>query len=124
MALMFLIGTAVVTIGLTLAFFATSFTDTGYGYRAAVQAEAAATSGAEDALLQLDRNSAFSTAFFSFGYSVPVGSSTALVKVTNSGGVATIASVATVSNRTANISVVALVNSTTSQITITSWKEQ
>src|SRR5258708_22050966 len=43
-ALMFLIGTAVVTIGLTLAFFATSFTDTGYGYRAAVQAEAAATS--------------------------------------------------------------------------------
>ena len=124
LALIFLIGGAVVAIGLTLAFFASSFIDTGYGYRSAVQAEAVATSGAQDALLQLNRNSGFSN---TSGYSIPVGSSTAVVTVTQnspSAGYATILSAATVSNRTKNISIVVAINATTSQIAIVSWQEQ
>jgi hypothetical protein len=123
LALMFLIGGAVVAIGLTLAFITSSFVDTGYGYRAAVQAEAVATSGAEDALLQLNRNSSFSN---ESGYNVPVGSSTAVVAVAQGVpdiGFASILSTATISNRTKNIEVVVAVNATTSQVTIVSWQE-
>lgn len=119
LALVLLIGGAVILIGVTLAFLASSFIDSGYGYQATVQAEAVATAGAHDALLKLVRNTSFSSPG---GYNVPVGSSTATVTVTQSAGTATILSVATVSLRTRKINVVAAVNSTTSQITVTSWQ--
>jgi hypothetical protein len=118
LALVLLIGGIVVFIGLTLAFLASSFIDTGYGYQASVQAEAIAASGAQDALLQLDRNAGFSTG----GYVVSVGSSTAAVSVTNSGGTATILSVATVANRTRKVSVVAAISASTSQVSVVSWQ--
>ena len=113
-------------IGVMLAFFANSFIDTGYGYQALVRAEAAATSGAQDALLQLDRNANFAATCGcgSNGYSVPVGSSTAVVTVnaSSTAGIVTILSAATVSSRTRKISVVAAVNASTSQVTILSWQ--
>ena len=120
LALIILIGGSAILIGVTLAFLANSFVDTGYGYRASVSADAVATAGAQDALLQLDRNSSFSSG----GYSVVVGSSTATVTVSSStsAGIVTIASTATVSNHTRKLTVLASVNSTTGQVTVTSWQ--
>src|SRR5580658_10262785 len=77
LALVLLIGGIVAVIGVTIAFFSSSFVDSSYGYQASASAETAATSGAEDALLQLDRNAAFASG----GYSLVVGSTTATVSV-------------------------------------------
>ena len=123
LSLVLLIGGAMMLIGLTLAFLSTSFIDTGYGYQAVAQAEAAATSGAQDALLQLDRNSAFSTS--ANGYTLSVGSSTATVSVTPNtpqSGMDTISSTSTVANRTRNVTVVATINAITSQVTVMAWQ--
>lgn len=121
LALVFLIGGIVLAIGITLTLLANSFVDTAYGYRALVTAEAAAASGAQDALLRLDRNIAFATSSYSFA----VASNTATISVTQASpttGFATILSVATVANRTRKISVVTVVNATTSQVGIVSWQ--
>lgn len=121
LALVFLIGGIVVLIGITIAFFTNSFVDTGYGYKAQVLAEAAAASGAEDGLLQLDRNPNFSSS----GYSLAVGSSTATVTITQnspSSGFITVLSTATVSSRTRKINVVLSLNATTGQTSIVSWQ--
>jgi len=121
LALIFFIGGIVLLIGITIAFLANSFIDSGYGYKAALQAEAVATSGANDAMLQLQRNSGFSSG----GYNMTVGSSTATVTVTQnspSSGFITILSTATVSNRTRNVNVVLSLNATTSQTSVVSWQ--
>ena len=120
-ALVILIGTVAVLIGVTLAFLANSFVDTSYGYSALVQADAAASAGVQDALLQLNRNVGFTN---TGGYTVPVGSSTATVTVTASStaGFVTILSVATVSHRTRKISAVISVSTTTNQAYIVSWQ--
>lgn len=126
LALVFLIGGLALAVGITLAVVFNSVIDTAYGYRALTQAQAAATSGAEDALLQLDRNSNFTAA--PPGYSVAVGSSTATVSVvagaagTPLAGFDTIVSTATVANRTRKVSVVAAVNASTSQVSVVSWQ--
>jgi hypothetical protein len=120
LSLVLLVGGAIILIGLTLAFLATSFIDTGYGYRALTQAQAAANSGVSDALLQLDRNASFSQPS---GYSVIAGPNTATVTVTQnspSTGLVTILSTATVGTRTRKITVVAAANASTSQVTVTS----
>lgn len=124
LSLVLLVGGAMTLIGLTLAFIATSFIDTGYGYQAITQAQAAATSGAQDALLQLDRNVTFGNSS-GYTYSLPVGSSTATVTVTQSSpsaGFVTILSTATIANRTGKVMVVAAVNTTTSQTAVASWQ--
>lgn len=122
LALIFLIGGIIVLIGLTIAFFVSSFVDTGYGYRASVQAEAVAASGAQDALLRLDRFASSSVAGTS---NVTVGSSTATVTVTQntpSAGLVTILSTATVSNHTKKVSVVAAIDASTGQASVLSWQ--
>lgn len=122
LSLVFLIGTIVALIGITLAFFANSFIDTGYGYQASTQAEAIATSGAEDALLQLNRSGSSAPT----SYTLPVGSSTATVTITQgspSTGYVTILSTATVSSRIRKINVVAALNASTSQVSVVSWTE-
>lgn len=122
LALVFLIGGIVAVVGVTIAFFASSFVDSGFGYQASATAEAAATSGAEDALLQLDRNATFSSS----GYSLAVGSTTATVSVTQSdpsSNFVTVSSTATVSNHTKKIAVVLSENAATSQFTVVSWEE-
>lgn len=122
LSLVFVIGGIVAVIGVLLAFLANTFIDTGYGYQASATAEAVATSGAEDALLQLDRNASFSSS----GYSLAVGSSTATVVVTNNAaatGAVTVLSTASVSNRTRKVQVVLSETTSTGQLTITSWQE-
>jgi uncharacterized protein (UPF0333 family) len=122
LALVFLIGTVIVLVGATLAFLASSYVDTSYGYRSSVQADAAANSGAEDAMLQLQRDSAFASS----GYTVTSGSTTATVTVTQStpsAGFITILSTATVSGYTRKIDIVLAVNSLTEQTTVVSWQE-
>jgi hypothetical protein len=126
LALVFLIGAIVALVGITLALFASSFVDSGYGYQASAQAQAVATAGVEDALLQLDRNVNFPCGTVdASGYTIPVGSSTATVTVTQNcpttNGSATILSTATVSNHTSKLSVVVSVNASTSQVSVMSW---
>jgi hypothetical protein len=126
LGLILLIGSIVLTVSLLIAFLTSSFVDTGYGLAASTNAEAIATSGAEDALLKLDRNPDASYPYPSSGYSIPVGSSTATVYITQnspSTGYITILSVATISNRTRKIDVVLSENQSTTQMSIVSWQE-
>lgn len=122
LSLVLLIGAIIAMIGVTIALFANAFVDSGYGYQASAQAEVVATSGAEDALIQLDRNAAFS----STGYSLPVGSSSATVSVTQnspSANYINVSSTATISSHQRTIQIVLVKNATTSQVTVVSWQE-
>lgn len=122
LVLVFLIGGMVIIIGVTIVFFASSFVDSGFGYQASAIAESAATSGVEDALLKLDRNTSFATG----SYSLVVGSTTVAIGVTQnspSANFVTVLSVATFSGRTKKINVVLARNATTSQMTVVSWQE-
>lgn len=128
LALTFFIGGILAVAGILIAFIALSYVDTGYGVAASFKAEAAATAGAEDGLLQLDRNAAFSTVPMSGGnYSVSSASgAVATVTVTpnpTSPGLVTILSAATVSGHTKNISVVVSENAATDQVSIVSWAD-
>jgi len=124
LAVVLFIGGIVTVAGLLIAFFAASSIDTGYGVAASFNAESAATAGAEDGLLQLDRNPQFSNPS---GYSVSVGTSTtATVTVTQNSpasGEATILSAATVSLHTKKVQVIVSENSSTQDINIVSWTE-
>lgn len=126
LALTFFIGGILVVAGILIAFITISYVDTGYGIAASAKAEEAATAGAEDALLQLDRNAAFSTAV-SGPYTVSSASSTtATVTVTQgspSAGLVTILSVATVSAHAKKISVVVSENASTGQVGVVSWTD-
>jgi uncharacterized protein (UPF0333 family) len=122
LALVFLIGTIVVIVAVLVAFFANSFVDTGYGLSASASAEAAATSGAQDAMLQLDRNASFVSA----GYPVAAGNSTATVTVTQgapSAGYVTILSTASVANHVKKIQVILYENASTTQMSTVSWTD-
>lgn len=123
LSLVIFIGSITLLIGVTLVFLTNSFIDTGYGYQASVQAEAVASSGAADGLLQLARNCAFSN---TTGYGVPVGPNAATVTVTQGSptcsGTVTILSTATVLNRTRKVSVAAAVNASTTQVSVISWQ--
>ena len=124
MTLTFFIGGILAGAGILLAFLALSSVDTGYGVAEAYRAEAAATAGAEDGLLQLDRNTQFSS---TTAYPVSAGTSTtATVTVTQnspSTGLATILSMATVSGHTKKINVVVSENAATGQINVISWAD-
>jgi len=123
LALVFLIGSIIILVGVTLAIIINTSVDTSYGYQAAIQAQAVATAGVEDALLQLDRNPSFPTGSYSFS----VASSTANVSITQGSGATagkiTILSSATVNGRTRKLSVVAAQDATTTgDINIISWQ--
>ena len=124
MALVFLMGGIVLLIGVTIAFFVNSLIDTGYGYKALVQADAAAASGANDAMLQIARN--YSTLPNPDSYNLVVGSTTVSVTITQnspSAGFATVLSTATVANRTRKINVILSINASTSQASMVSWQQ-
>ena len=92
---------------------------TDYGLAASFRAQAVAESGVQDALLQLDRNPAFSSG----GYSLQVGSTTVTMSVTQnspSSGFVTILSTATVAGHTKKLNVIAAKNATTSAISVVS----
>jgi hypothetical protein len=124
LALTFFIGGILAVASILIATLALSSMDTGYGIAAASKADAAATTGAEDALLQLDRNSVFSN---TTGYSVlSASSTTATVTVTQnspSANLATILSTATVLAHTKKIQVIVSENIATGQINIISWTD-
>ena len=126
LALVFLIGAIVAIAGILIAFLANSFVDTGYGLSAAAQAQSAAQSGVQDAMLQLERDPGASDPYPGGGYTLPVGSTTATVYITQNSpslGEVTILSVATVSNRTRKIQTVLEQNASTSQWTTVSWTQ-
>jgi uncharacterized protein (UPF0333 family) len=124
LTLTFFIGGILAIAGILIAFFALSSVDTGYGVAAAYKAEAAATAGAEDGLLQLDRNAAYSN---TSGYSVSSASSTTatvqVIQNTPASGLVTIFSSATVSGHTKKINVVVSENAATGQTSVVSWAD-
>lgn len=124
LALVIFIGSVISLVGILIAFLANSFIDTGYGLADSVSAETTAISGAQDALLQLDRNSTFSYA--SPGYAVTAGSSTAMVTVEQgvpSAGYVTIISRATVVEHTRTVDVVVSENASTMRTSVVSWQD-
>ena len=115
------VGGIMVIVGITMAVITATFIDAGYGIQASNAAEAAATAGAEDAYLQLVRNSTAPPS----GYVVPNGTTTsATVTIssnTPSAGFSTAVSMATVSGRTRKVQVVFAVNAATGQVSVVSW---
>ena len=122
LGLVILIGGIVFAAGIAIALFTAAFVDSTAGYQSSEQAEAAAIAGVEDALLQIARNSQFSSS----GYALGVGSSTATIVVnqnTPSSGFDTIVSQSTISLRTRKLQVVVSLNGTTGQTNVVSWTE-
>ncbi len=125
LSLVFLIGAIIAIVGILVAFLAASFVDTGYGLSASVEAQNAAQSGVQDAMLQLGRNP-IPWVPSPDPYTLAVGSSTATVTVTQnspSAGEVTVLSAATVANRTRKIQVVLENNASTSQWSVISWQQ-
>ena len=119
----FLVGTIVVAIGVTLAFLAFSFINISFGFRAGERASAAAAGGANDGVMQLVRNKSFSNVS---GYSVPGDAAAATVSVSQNtpvSGEATIISTATVSGYERRIKAVVAVDPTTGQVTLINWNK-
>jgi hypothetical protein len=117
-----LIGSIVAVVGLMLLFLSGSLVGTSYGIKAQAVAQGAATAGAEDALLQVERNS---FASFPVTYTLPVGSTTATISVntnTPSSGFVTVTSSATFSNHLKVLRVVLSVSSST-QVNVVSWTQ-
>jgi len=121
LSLVFLIGGIVFVAGTSIALFALTFINTGYGYETSQHVIAVASSGISDALLQLDRDKAFPNGGGS--YTVPVDTASATVTVTQgspAANQATIISSATIGLRSRTIRAVVSINPTTGQITLLS----
>lgn len=118
LSLVFLIGGIIVLIGLTVAFFATSFINVASGFQAAERAKFTAASGAYDALMRLARAKDLSGS-----YIVPVGGLSAAVTITQfpSAGSVEIISAATVSNRDRKVRAVVSRNATSGEMSLFSW---
>ncbi len=123
LSFVFLVGSIVILIGVTLGFLASSFVNATYGFTVAQRALSIADAGARDAYLRLLRNKDLSSPS---GYTMPLGTDSALVTVTQDSpatGLVTVVSVATISFHTRKIQFVASVTSSTGQISLVSWKE-
>ncbi|HVN26204.1 MAG TPA: hypothetical protein VMT99_00935 [Candidatus Paceibacterota bacterium] len=117
--LVLLIGTAIMLASLVLAFFAVSFVDVGYGYSALTQAQLAAYGGLQEALLQMDRNDAFTTSSYVFS----VGTTTVTVSIYPDpalNNVDFVSSTATVSSRVRTMVATIGQNASSGQITVIS----
>lgn len=119
LSMVFLIGGVVFVAGIAIAFFAIQFVNSGYGFETVQRLQAAASGGIADALLQLDRNSAFASA----GYSVPLDALSATVVVTQGSPAtnqATITSASSLGLRSRTLRAVVAIDPTTGQITLLS----
>ena len=107
-------------MAISLAFLVLTFINSGYGFRASNQALAVANAGVADALLLLERNQGYSGS-----YSLPVGTYTASVTVTqnSSASQATVLATGSASRYVRKLQAVAGVNSTTGQVDLLSWAE-
>ena len=127
LSLIFLIGGIALLVAITLSLVAINFLNSTFAFQSANRAMAFATSGAEDALVQLNRNSSFASPG---GYTVPAGcevgtANCATVLVTqNSPGAnqATIMSTATSFASQRKIQVVVSIDPNTGQLNMVSWK--
>jgi len=109
-------------LAVTLVLFVGTFVNNSFGFQASVIADTAANSGAQDALLQLDRNPSFASA----GYTLSVGSTTVTVAVFQNMPIANliqVSSTATVSGYVRTVGVTLARNATTSQLTVVSWQQ-
>jgi hypothetical protein len=114
LSLVFLIGGIVFIAGVSIAFFAISFVNSGYGFETTQRLNAAVAAGVSDALLQLDRNSGFSSP----GYTIPVDNITVTVTVsTPVSNQVTITSAASSGLRSRSVRAVVGVDPTTGQVT-------
>ncbi|MBU6500674.1 MAG: hypothetical protein KGJ89_03575 [Patescibacteria group bacterium] len=122
LSLVLLMGGVIVVIALSLAFFATSFVNSAYGFQAAQRAEAIASAGVYDAMIMLVREGSGLTLSSS---SVPIGSDTATVTIVANSpatGESTITSYASVSQRQRTLTVIVSVSSSTGQVLPVSWQ--
>jgi len=127
LSLIFLIGGIALLVAITLSLVAINFLNSTFAFQSANRAMASATSGAEDALIQLNRNSSFASPG---GYTVPSGceagtADCATVLVTqNSPGAnqATIMSTATSFASQRKIQVVVSIDPNTGQLNMVSWE--
>ena len=122
LSLVFLIGGIALLVSVTLAVIAISFLNSTFAFQSANRAYANATSGAQDALLKLARNDAFSD---TVGYAVPKGCSancaTVVVTQVTPGIQVEIVSTATVFASTRKIKVVAAIDPNNGEVTVSSW---
>lgn len=119
LTLVSLIGGIILVTGTIFVVLSLSLSATAYGARASASAEAVAEGGIEDAMLQLVRNSQFS----STGYTVPLGSSTATVVVTQaspSAGYITVTSLGSVGFNDRQLTAVFSLNASTTQVNLIS----
>ncbi len=116
-----LIGSVIAIVSLLLLFLSGALVSTGYGIKSSTAAQAAATAGAEDAMLQLERGA---IASFPASYAISVNGTTATVLVGNdapTAGFVTVTSTATVANHQSIVQVV-MVENTSSPMSVVSWK--
>ncbi len=122
LSLVFLIGGIIILVGVSLTFIVVSFIGSNYGFQMSNRALAAASGGANDAVIKLLRDKDFSSA----GYTVTIGSDSAAVAVTQNSpiaGQAKIISTGTASSYQRKIQAVAAVNATTGQVQLVSWEQ-
>ncbi|MBM3257124.1 MAG: hypothetical protein FJY98_02220 [Candidatus Liptonbacteria bacterium] len=123
LSFVFLVGSIVILVGVTLGFLTSSFVNSSFGYVAAQRALGLAKAGANDGYFQLLRNKDFSN---TTGYNVPLGNDNATVTVTQNSpatGLVSILSTATISFHTRKVQVIASVASSTGQVSLVLWKE-
>jgi Flp pilus assembly protein TadG len=116
-----LIGSVIAIVSLLLLFLSGALVSTGYGIKSTTTAQAAATAGAEDAMLKLERGA---IATFPASYAISVNGTTATVDVGNdtpTTGFVTVTSSATFANHESIVQVV-LVENTSSPMSVVSWK--
>lgn len=121
LSLVFIIGGIITVIGLTLAILANTIINSTSGFQAVERSQAAAVSGANDALMRLSRVKGLSGT-----YSMPIDDNSASVTITQdspSSGLVTIISSSTVSRREVRLRVVVSRNSTSGVISLVSWEQ-
>ncbi len=122
LSLIFLIGGVIITIGVALSILGFSFITSITGYRAAILAEAAASSGANDAILQVVRNANFS----STGYTLPFTNVSDIVTATQgtpSANETTIISLAQIRTIKQKIQVILSIDPVSKKVDVVSYQK-
>lgn len=129
LSLIFLIGGIALLVSVTLSLVAINFLNSTFAFQSANKAMSLATSGAEDALIQLNRNNSFSSPA---GYGIPSGCSAGAVDCatvvvnqnTPAANQATIVSTATSFSSERKIQVIVSINPNSGQVSVVSWTVQ
>lgn len=118
LSLVFLIGGVALLIAVTLSLISISFLNSTFAFQAANRAMAMAISGADDAILTLDRNNTFSSS----GYAVCAAdcANVTVTRNTPMAGQTTILSTATVFASQRKIQIVVSINPLTGEVTMVS----